>query len=267
MAKSDPAGAGKPGTLLSLWLDEPTNTGGYLTAGNVEDVRPPTVFSRHSKFFFDNTLIAIGIEGTLFNVHKYQLMKSTTFSDMFAIAEESKDSDTPQEGSSPDHPIVMEGVSAPDFECLMTVLYASQWYAPPSHFSAHQPEPEASLIIPAFRLANMWNFAELCAYLKPLAERVLGDVDKIVFAREFAVTEWLAPAHANLCLREKRLTTQEAGKLGLDNSERSIHGKQQNRQTAPMAAPSPAPPAPPASGILADILDQVLNNRRLQSLR
>ncbi|KAG9082334.1 hypothetical protein FS749_006920 [Ceratobasidium sp. UAMH 11750] len=63
----------------------------------------------------------------------------------------------------------------------------------------------------------MWNFAELCAYLKPLAERVLGDVDKIVFAREFGVTEWLVPAHVNLCLREKKITTQEASKLGLDS--------------------------------------------------
>ncbi|KAG8697273.1 hypothetical protein FRC08_006645 [Ceratobasidium sp. 394] len=137
-------------------------------------------------------------------------MKSTTFSDMFAIAEQSEDEQTTREGSSLDNPIVMQGVSASDFECLMTVLYAS-------HFSAHQPEPEASLIIPAFRLANMWNFAELCAYLKPLAERVLDDVDKIVFAREFGVTEWLAPAHVQLCLREEKITTQEAGKLGLDS--------------------------------------------------
>ncbi|KAG9084001.1 hypothetical protein FS749_005581 [Ceratobasidium sp. UAMH 11750] len=63
----------------------------------------------------------------------------------------------------------------------------------------------------------MWNFSDLCAYLKPLAEKVLSDVDKIVFAREFKVAEWLAPAHARLCLREAKITTQEAGKLGLDS--------------------------------------------------
>ncbi|KAG8700090.1 hypothetical protein FRC08_004931 [Ceratobasidium sp. 394] len=188
--------------------------------GDAKDVIPPgaaVVVTRHPKFCFDNTLIALQIENTLFNVHKYQLMKSTTFSDMFAIAEESEDEQTTREGSSLDHPIVMQRVSASDFECLMTVLYARHLYAPPSHFSAHQPEPEASLIIPAFRLANMWNFVDLCAYLKPLAERVLDDVDKIVFAREFKVTEWLAPAHAKLCLREERITTQEAEKLGLSS--------------------------------------------------
>ncbi|KAG8744329.1 hypothetical protein FRC10_010309 [Ceratobasidium sp. 414] len=180
------------------------------TAGDAKEVPlgATTVVIRHPKFCFDNTLIALQIENTLFNVHKYQLTKSTTFSDMFAIAEESEDEQTTREGSSLDNPIVMQGVSASDFECLMTVLYTS-------HFSAHQNEPEASLIIPAFRLANMWNFAELCAYLGPLAERVLGDADRIVFAREFKVAEWLAPAHARLCLREEKIMAQEAEKIGL----------------------------------------------------
>ncbi|QRV78384.1 The BTB (BR-C, ttk and bab)/POZ (Pox virus and Zinc finger) domain [Ceratobasidium sp. AG-Ba] len=182
----------------------------------VKGIEATTVIKRHPKFCFDNTLIAIQIEDTLFNVHKYQLMKSTTFSDMFTIAEESEDSTKKQEGLSLENPIVLDRVSASDFECLMTVLYARQFHSPLSHFSSHQPEPEASLIIPAFRLANMWNFTELCAYLMPLAEKALSDVDKIVFAREFKVTDWLLPAHVNLCLREKSVTTQEANKLGLD---------------------------------------------------
>jgi hypothetical protein len=63
----------------------------------------------------------------------------------------------------------------------------------------------------------MWNFADLCTYLMPLAERVLNDVDKIVFAREFNVTEWLAPAYIKLCQRKERLTTEEARKLGIDS--------------------------------------------------
>ncbi|KAG8700092.1 hypothetical protein FRC08_004933 [Ceratobasidium sp. 394] len=181
------------------------------TVVNTEGAQPPEAVNRHPKFFFDNTLIAIKIENTLFNVHKYQLMKSKTFLDMFAIGEESDYEQTTQEGSSPDNPIVMKGVSAADFECLMTVLYAS-------HFSAHQPEPEASLIIPAYRLASMWDFSELCAYLMPLADRTLCDVDKVAFAREFNVNDWLVPAHVRLCLRPGKVTTEESGKLGLDST-------------------------------------------------
>lgn len=163
---------------------------------------------KHPKFFFDNTLIVIEIENVLFNVHKYQLVKSETFADMFAIAEQANTDGKPVEGSSVHNPIKMEGVSAKDFECLLTVLYAT-------YFSSNQPDHEASLIIPAFRLANMWNFSELRAFLLPFAEKVLGDVDKIVFAREFGIDDWLTPAHVNLCQRPQSLTTEEATKLGV----------------------------------------------------
>ncbi|KDN37622.1 hypothetical protein RSAG8_10027, partial [Rhizoctonia solani AG-8 WAC10335] len=108
------------------------------------DEAPQTVI-QHPEFFFDNTLIAIQIENTMFNVHKYQLAKSEVFSDMFKLPK--PEGDEPEEGSSPKHPIVIEGVSASDFAALLRVLYAS-------HFSSNQPAPEAPLIIPAFRLAN-----------------------------------------------------------------------------------------------------------------
>ncbi|KAF8598501.1 hypothetical protein BDV93DRAFT_561212 [Ceratobasidium sp. AG-I] len=94
---------------------------------------------------------------------------------MFSVAEASGDDQ--EEGSSPDNPIVMLGVAVSDFEALLKVLYATR-------FSTNQPDPEAPLIIPAFRLANKWNFSELSSYLLPLAEKVLNDVDKIAFVRE-----------------------------------------------------------------------------------
>ncbi|QRW14298.1 The BTB (BR-C, ttk and bab)/POZ (Pox virus and Zinc finger) domain [Ceratobasidium sp. AG-Ba] len=157
---------------------------------------------RHPKFYFDNTLVVLEVEGTLFNVHKYQLMKSETFSDMFKAANQD-----PEEGATPDKPIVLEGVKSSDFECLLTVLYATR-------FSNYQPAPEAALIIPAFRLANKWNFEDLRSFLLPLAEKELSDIDKIIFAREFDIKDWLAPAHVRLCQREEPLSSEEANKLG-----------------------------------------------------
>ncbi|QRV93148.1 The BTB (BR-C, ttk and bab)/POZ (Pox virus and Zinc finger) domain [Ceratobasidium sp. AG-Ba] len=176
------------------------------TSGETNDVTHSTtsrVKKEHPKFFFDNTLVVLEIEDTLFNVHKYQLMKSETFSDMFQAANRD-----PEEGSCREKPIVLEGISALDFECLLTVLYATR-------FSTYQPTPEASLIIPAFRLANLWDFSDLRVYLLPLAEKELSDVDKIVFAREFDIKEWLAPAHTRLCEREQPPTADEAMKLGV----------------------------------------------------
>ncbi|CAE6469460.1 unnamed protein product [Rhizoctonia solani] len=175
----------------------------------------PVATKRHSKINFDNTLVVIQVEDTLFNVHKYQLLKSETFSDMFKIPSQSNDQ--PEEGSSPEHPIVMQGVSATDFEALLTVLYARTSIGFPSYFSNSQPTPEASLIIPAFRLANMWNFSDLRAYLIPFTETVLGDIDKIVFAREFGIQDWLALAHKNLCERTEPITLEEARKLGIES--------------------------------------------------
>ncbi|KAF8600059.1 hypothetical protein BDV93DRAFT_398060, partial [Ceratobasidium sp. AG-I] len=112
--------------------------------------------------------------------------------------------------SSPENPIVMLGVAASDFEALLKVLYATR-------FSTNQPDLEAGLIIPAFQLANKWNFSELRAYLIPLAEKVLNDVDKIAFAREIDVKDWLAPVLTRLCQRKEPLNSEEAFKLGVDS--------------------------------------------------
>jgi hypothetical protein len=58
-----------------------------------------------------------------FKVHKYQLIKSETFSDMFSVAKQPNVEGDSVQGSSTDNPIKLAGVSAADFECLLTVLY------------------------------------------------------------------------------------------------------------------------------------------------
>ncbi|KDN37623.1 hypothetical protein RSAG8_10028, partial [Rhizoctonia solani AG-8 WAC10335] len=161
----------------------------------IPSTKPSVPIVRHSEFFFDNTLVAIQIENTLFNVHKYQLAKSEVFSEMFKMPK--PEGDEPEEGSSPEHPIVIHGTAASDF---------------------HDISPqEAPLIIPAFRLANQLGFSDLRVYLLPLAEKNLDDVDKIVFAREFDIKEWLAPALTRLCQRDAVLSTEEARKLQVDS--------------------------------------------------
>ncbi|CAE6436042.1 unnamed protein product, partial [Rhizoctonia solani] len=193
---------------------------------NIEppDILPLKAVERHPEFFFEDRLVTIQVEGTLFNVHQYQLTKSEVFSDMFKMPK----GEGPEEGS-PDHPIVIKGVAASDFTALLRVLYAS-------HFSSSQPTLATGLIISAFRLANMWNFSELRAYLLPLAEKHLDDVDKIVFAREFDLNEWFAPAYIRLYQREQHLTIEEAKKLEVESillishmRERYRSGNTENR--------------------------------------
>ncbi|KAH7338038.1 hypothetical protein B0J17DRAFT_660531 [Rhizoctonia solani] len=132
----------------------------------------------HSKFFFEDSMVMIQIENVLFKVHKSKLVKSEIFSDMFAIAEDSNNSNKTLEGHSVDNPIKLEGVSAKDFEALLTFLYESH----------------------SLRLAHMWNFSDLRAFLLPRVEGKLSDVDKIYYAREFDVER------------------KEAERIGLQNS-------------------------------------------------
>ncbi|CAE6470342.1 hypothetical protein ACGC1H_005937 [Rhizoctonia solani] len=160
----------------------------------------------HPDFFFDDKLIVVQAEKTLFRVHKYQLAKSNTFSDLFRRP---KEGDGPEKGSSPECPIKLADVSASDFTALLRVLYAS-------HFPK-STVPEVVLIVPAFRLANLLEFPDLREYLLPLAEENLDDVDKIAFAREFKIKEWLAPALIRLCKRDEVLRIDEAKKLGLES--------------------------------------------------
>ncbi|KAH7338066.1 hypothetical protein B0J17DRAFT_660634 [Rhizoctonia solani] len=198
-----------PGAVKEAFTPLPGSSGSAVFVGKASNAKydaEPII--RHSEFFFDNTLIAIQIENTLFNVHKYQLAKSGVFSGMFKLPKH--EGDELEASSSPEHPIVTHGATASDFAAMLKALYAS-------HFSGHQPAPEASLIIPAFRLANLLGFSNLRAYLLPLAEQNLDDVDKIVFAREFDIKEWLTPAHVRLCKREEHLSIEEARKLKVDS--------------------------------------------------
>ncbi|EUC54200.1 BTB/POZ domain protein [Rhizoctonia solani AG-3 Rhs1AP] len=207
------------------------------TSGNKSDDKPveppismtPPTIVRHPEFFFNDTLVAIQIENTLFNVHKYQLVKSEVFSDMFKMPK--PQGDEPEEGSSPEHPITIEGVAASDFAALLKVLYASL-------FSSNQPAVEAPLVIPAFRLANMFNFSELRAHLLPLAGKNLGDVDKILFAREFDLKEWLVPAYTRLCQREERLSIEEAVKLEVRSVLLISHMREQYRSLGSAITPN-----------------------------
>ncbi|CAE7184272.1 unnamed protein product [Rhizoctonia solani] len=189
MKKSSVKSKGRDGYWVMNFIDQGSGTRADDAASDSINPTSSEPLERHPEFFFDNTLVAIQVKRTLFNVHKYQLVKS-------------------EEGSSPENPIQLKGISALDFAALLRVPYAS-------HFSSNPPAPEASLIIPAFRLANLFNFSQLCAFLLPLAEEKLDAVNKIVFAREFDIKQWLVPAHVHLCQRENPLTNEEAQKIGM----------------------------------------------------
>ncbi|KAG8771316.1 hypothetical protein FRC12_003691 [Ceratobasidium sp. 428] len=177
-------------------------------------IGPQQIPQKHSKFYLDDCLITIQVEDTLFNVHKSQLLKSEAFQDMFSLGVATSNNNSIKhtvsgEGSE-SNPIKLSGIRADDFEKLMTVLYTF-------HHSNNKPTENGSLLLPALHLANMWNFKELRESLIPLTEKTLSDVDKIFYAREFGVNEWLASAHVQLCMRNTPLTKEEAERIGFNS--------------------------------------------------
>ncbi|KAL5633897.1 hypothetical protein ACGC1H_005925 [Rhizoctonia solani] len=177
---------------------------------NNDSAKPTNVgIDRHPEFYFDGTLVFIQIQGTLFNVHKSQLLKSEAFSNWFKSQEASRLEER-SEGLSPDNPIFMQNIEMSDFEALLEALYTPQ-------FSDSRPSLEGSFITSAFRMANLWRFSELRAFLLDLADRLLGDVDRIAFAKEFGLKEWLLTPHVNLCQRDQQLNLEEAKKIGIDS--------------------------------------------------
>ncbi|KAG8719652.1 hypothetical protein FRC08_002312 [Ceratobasidium sp. 394] len=174
-----------------------------------------TAPAKHPYFCIENEMVAIQVENTLFNVHKQQLCHSETFKDMFGV----KHTDMVAQGSTLDDPIKLLGISALDFESLLIALYAYHcpaWVLALRVATADSFDPHH--IIPAFRLAEMWNFTSLCSHLTKLAEQKLDTVEQAVFAREFGFDNLLEQAYLGLCQRDEPLTSKEASKLGFDGS-------------------------------------------------
>ncbi|QRV93153.1 The BTB (BR-C, ttk and bab)/POZ (Pox virus and Zinc finger) domain [Ceratobasidium sp. AG-Ba] len=116
--------------------------------------------------------VIVKVEGT-FTVHKYRLLKSEVFSDMFSTAQGDV-----TEGSSPNNPITLDGVTAADFESPLNVLYA------PDPRITSQEAVQDPDYFSVFRLAHKWNFEDLESNILPLVETQLSDIDNILFARQ-----------------------------------------------------------------------------------
>ncbi|CAE6469533.1 unnamed protein product [Rhizoctonia solani] len=164
---------------------------------------------KHPDFYFDDTLVFIKLEDMLFSVHKSKLLKSKAFSKWFESQESSR-TEEHNEGLSPETPITMQGIVLSDFEAFLKVLYARE-------FSDIRPLPEVALIIPAYRLAVLWQFSELQDFLFSLVDQSFDDAGRIAFAKAFGLKAWLHAPHVKLCQRDEPLTLDEAKKIGIDS--------------------------------------------------
>ncbi|EPS96611.1 hypothetical protein FOMPIDRAFT_1099659, partial [Fomitopsis schrenkii] len=165
-------------------------------------------FGRHERFYFDDGNVIFLVEDTLFNVHRYFLKReSPVFRDMFALT---PDADAP-EGSSDEHPIVLEGTKSLDFACLLACLY-------PLSVIQHDDMPAEHWSL-ALDFAVKWQFHDI----RDLAVMKMMDLTthastlalQVAAARKHNMEGWYLDAFIKLCERGRPITPEEGELLGM----------------------------------------------------
>ncbi|EKM51574.1 uncharacterized protein PHACADRAFT_261791 [Phanerochaete carnosa HHB-10118-sp] len=118
-------------------------------------------FTRHSKFYMHDGDCVLRIEATLFRIHRFILSRdSSAFEDMFCMPAGDDDRDLPREGYSDDHPIVLEGETASDFEALLVILYA----LPAEQHELRSNPANICQLLTVAQMANKYHFVTTTAW-------------------------------------------------------------------------------------------------------
>ncbi|KAI0756345.1 hypothetical protein C8Q80DRAFT_1090969 [Daedaleopsis nitida] len=117
--------------------------------------------------------------------------------------------DGPEEGKSDEHPVVLEGVQAVDFERLLALFYPRDVLTGDLTTLEHWTSVLA--------LATKWEFEAHRALAIDRLSRLGSPADRIVLARAYDIPNWLEEAYYHLCVREEALTLEEGLKLGMED--------------------------------------------------
>jgi len=112
------------------------------------------------------------------------------------------------EGTSDQNPIRLDGVSAVDFERLLSILY-------PPMIGEHTATLAEWISI--LQLATRWLFDDIRSLaIRELANFDIEPVQKVAIALQTDIPEWLHPSYVALCERHNPLSVEEARRLGVE---------------------------------------------------
>ncbi|KAJ7750099.1 hypothetical protein DFH07DRAFT_1062211 [Mycena maculata] len=164
-------------------------------------------FIEHPRFFFHDGNVIFLVEKTLYRVHRYFFERdSAIFASMFTLP--SAAGERP-EGEAVENPIVLEGITALDFDRFLAILY-------PLNFAARDlvsAEEWTSVL----SLASRWEFSSLRELAMQHLFTSTSAVERIALGRRFDIPGWLVPAYTEVCERKDPLTLTEGRMLGLDD--------------------------------------------------
>ncbi|KAJ6578913.1 hypothetical protein DFH09DRAFT_909392 [Mycena vulgaris] len=164
-------------------------------------------FNEHPRFFFSDGTVVFLVEKTLYRVHRYFFERdSAIFASMFTLP--SAVGERP-EGEVVENPIILEGVSALDFNRFLSILY-------PINFSTRDTA-SAEEWTSVLSLATRWDFTSLRELATQHLFAMTSAVERIALGRRYDVPEWLAPAYTEVCERKDPLNLAEGRLLELDD--------------------------------------------------
>ncbi|KAH6908564.1 hypothetical protein BKA70DRAFT_1481806, partial [Coprinopsis sp. MPI-PUGE-AT-0042] len=142
------------------------------------------------------------VEGCLYSVPKQALTsQSTFFEEMFDIGDQSS-----RDGGSDEEPIVLEGCTSADFECLLKVIYPR--YAP------NPPELSQDEWVSVLKLSTLWHMGEIRdAAIWELSTSLLDPVTKIQYSKRYNVSKWLTEGIVALARNLGEYTVKDLAEL------------------------------------------------------
>ncbi|ESK97271.1 hypothetical protein Moror_17836 [Moniliophthora roreri MCA 2997] len=133
-------------------------------------------------------------------------MNSDVFSAMFTLPQ----GNCVPEGSSDTNPIRLDGVSALDFQRFAELLYPTHIIFPGQTYHNRTLTKDEWILI--LRLATNKAIVEL--------GKLIEGIERILLSKEFSIQPWLWGGCLRLIVRPKRLTLEEASKIGFEDSIR-----------------------------------------------
>ncbi|KAH9941622.1 uncharacterized protein BXZ73DRAFT_41783 [Epithele typhae] len=164
--------------------------------------------------------VVFQVENTLFKMPRSRFQhESVYFRERFV--RNSGNANEPIEGSSDEHPLVLNDVTAKEFRSLLEVMFALCVhidYLPPLNSEDDWTRSNRSLL----KLSTRWEMAAFRKHaIGALSEAVCPEdpsdgVRWLVFAREYVVHEWLLRSLVTLATRSQPLEMHEVEPLGLE---------------------------------------------------
>ncbi|KAH7908742.1 hypothetical protein BJ138DRAFT_1156983 [Hygrophoropsis aurantiaca] len=163
---------------------------------------------RSVSHYYEDIFVVIKVESQLYRLPAALLRKrSRVFADLFSLPREN--SVRHIEGLSDEHPIVLEGHSCCDFDCLLDFLFGSI-HDDTDALNSSAERPSVSFLISVLKMCAVFDIHDGTSYaIAQLETHPLLDLaTKLQICHHYNIAPWLAPAFRVLVSRPIQTLTE-----------------------------------------------------------